>query len=83
MRVSIYVSFSLKRGDRGRPEEQVTTKDWEFHKFPWQVLMRALRDFNLPKIVAEDSPVFLGLISDLFPNLDVPRSDNVQQLNTY
>ena len=35
--------------------------------------MRALRDFNLPKIVAEDSPVFLGLISDLFPNLDVPR----------
>ena len=35
--------------------------------------MRALRDFNLPKIVADDNPVFLGLISDLFPNLDVPR----------
>ena len=32
-----------------------------------------LRDFNVPKIVADDTPVFLGLISDLFPNLDVPR----------
>ena len=31
------------------------------------------RDFNTPKIVADDTPVFLGLISDLFPNLDVPR----------
>ena len=35
--------------------------------------MRALRDFNLPKVVCDDNPVFLGLISDLFPNLDVPR----------
>ncbi|MEQ2201640.1 hypothetical protein XENOCAPTIV_015586 [Xenoophorus captivus] len=38
-----------------------------------QVLMRALRDFNLPKIVTSDVPIFLGLISDLFPQLDVPR----------
>lgn len=35
--------------------------------------MRALRDFNLPKIVTSDVPIFLGLISDLFPLLDVPR----------
>ena len=55
----LVVAGSLKRGEKERPEEQV--------------LMRALRDFNLPKIVAEDSQVFLGLISDLFPNLDVPR----------
>lgn len=41
--------------------------------FPVQVLMRALRDFNLPKIVTSDVPIFLGLISDLFPQLDVPR----------
>ena len=38
-----------------------------------QVLVKVLRDFNTPKIVADDSPIFLGLISDLFPNLDVPR----------
>ena len=50
---------ALKRGDPDRPEDQV--------------LMRALRDFNLPKIICDDNPVFLGLISDLFPSLDVPR----------
>lgn len=38
-----------------------------------QVLMRALRDFNIPKIVTDDLPIFMGLIGDLFPALDVPR----------
>lgn len=38
-----------------------------------KVLMRALRDFNIPKIVADDMPVFMGLIGDLFPALNVPR----------
>ena len=31
--------------------------------------MRALRDFNTPKIVADDKPIFLRLISDLFPKI--------------
>lgn len=35
--------------------------------------MRALRDFNIPKIVNDDIPVFMGLIGDLFPSVDVPR----------
>lgn len=35
--------------------------------------MRALRDYNVPKIVTDDTPVFMGLIGDLFPALDVPR----------
>ncbi|XP_069702004.1 dynein beta chain, ciliary-like [Periplaneta americana] len=55
----LVVAGSLKRGDRGRPEDQV--------------LMRALRDFNIPKIVTDDVPVFMDLIGDLFPALDVPR----------
>ncbi|KAJ1529252.1 hypothetical protein ONE63_006052 [Megalurothrips usitatus] len=55
----LVVAGSLKRGDRQRPEDQV--------------LMRALRDFNVPKIVTDDLPVFMGLIGDLFPALDVPR----------
>uniref|UniRef100_A0AAY4DTA3 Dynein, axonemal, heavy polypeptide 9 like n=1 Tax=Denticeps clupeoides TaxID=299321 RepID=A0AAY4DTA3_9TELE len=55
----LVVAGSLKREDRTMPEEQV--------------LMRALRDFNLPKIVTSDFPIFLGLISDLFPLLDVSR----------
>jgi dynein heavy chain len=32
------------------------------------LLMRALRDFNLPKIVTDDKPIFVRLIEDLFPN---------------
>ena len=37
------------------------------------VLMRALRDSNMPKFVFEDVPLFRGLINDLFPGLDCPR----------
>lgn len=40
--------------------------------------MRALRDFNIPKIVADDVPVFMGLIGDLFPALDVPRKRDIE-----
>ncbi|VDK33899.1 unnamed protein product [Taenia asiatica] len=55
----LVVAGSLKRGDPSRPEKEV--------------LMRALRDFNTPKIAADDLPVFMGLITDLFPAMDVPR----------
>lgn len=59
----LVVAGSLKRGDPGRPEEEV--------------LMRALRDFNIPKVITDDLPVFMGLIADLFPALDVPRKRDV------
>ncbi|CAN0555280.1 unnamed protein product [Ectocarpus sp. 12 AP-2014] len=35
--------------------------------------MRALRDFNIPKIVREDEVVFFGLLGDLFPGQNPPR----------
>lgn len=60
----LVVAGSLKREDPDRPEDQV--------------LMRALRDFNIPKIVMDDKPVFMGLIGDLFPALDVPRKRNIE-----
>ncbi|XP_069786102.1 dynein axonemal heavy chain 17-like isoform X3 [Narcine bancroftii] len=60
----LVVAGSLKRGDPNRPEDQV--------------LMRALRDFNIPKIVTDDLPVFMGLIGDLFPALDVPRKRDIE-----
>ncbi len=31
------------------------------------VLLRALRDTNLPKFVGEDTQLFLAILSDLFP----------------
>lgn len=37
-----------------------------------QVLMRALRDFNTPKIPTVDYPIFSRLLQDIFPDLDVP-----------
>jgi hypothetical protein len=32
-----------------------------------QVLLRALRDFNLGKLTSDDTSIFLGLLNDLFP----------------
>ncbi|KAL0984038.1 hypothetical protein UPYG_G00136240 [Umbra pygmaea] len=60
----LVVAGSLKRSDPTRREDQV--------------LMRALRDFNIPKIVTDDMPVFIGLIGDLFPALDVPRKRDLE-----
>jgi dynein heavy chain len=40
------------------------------------LLMRALRDFNIPKIVREDEVVFFGLLGDLFPGINPPRQIN-------
>jgi dynein heavy chain len=42
------------------------------------VLLRALRDFNLPKIVADDLDIFYGLLMDLFPGIDVPRKRDMK-----
>ncbi|TPX70381.1 hypothetical protein SpCBS45565_g01824 [Spizellomyces sp. 'palustris'] len=55
----LVVAGALKRADPNVPEEHV--------------LMRALRDFNLPKIVSDDLQVFHGLIGDLFPKVEVAR----------
>jgi len=35
--------------------------------------MRALRDFNIPKITADDEPIFHGLLGDLFPGINPVR----------
>lgn len=42
-----------------------------------RVLMRALRDFNTPKIPSHDTPIFLRLIADLFIGLEVAPKVNV------
>ncbi|OHS95209.1 Dynein heavy chain family protein [Tritrichomonas foetus] len=60
----LVVAGSLRSADPNMSEEAV--------------LMRALRDFNIPKIITTDLPVFLGLINDLFPAIDVPRKRNLR-----
>uniref|UniRef100_A0A3P9GZT6 Dynein, axonemal, heavy chain 11 n=1 Tax=Oryzias latipes TaxID=8090 RepID=A0A3P9GZT6_ORYLA len=55
----LVLAGALRRSDKQRPEEQV--------------LMHALRDFNMAKILTEDLPIFLGLLGDLFPGLEVER----------
>ncbi|KAL4106224.1 hypothetical protein PRIC1_004278 [Phytophthora ramorum] len=44
------------------------------------VLMQVLRDFNTPRILPPDYPVFMGLLRDLFPNQELPhlKSDTLQ-----
>ena len=37
------------------------------------VLIRAMRDSNVPKFVADDLPLFNALIQDLFPGVDIPE----------
>ncbi|KAF6321024.1 dynein axonemal heavy chain 6 [Rhinolophus ferrumequinum] len=39
------------------------------------VLIRALRDSNLPKFLTEDALLFSGIISDLFPGVQIPEHD--------
>jgi len=55
----LVVAGQLKRAEPNLPENAL--------------LMRALRDFNIPKIVQSDELIFFGLLNDLFPELNPPR----------
>lgn len=39
------------------------------------VLIRAMRDSNVPKFLRDDLPLFSALISDLFPGVVIPEID--------
>ena len=53
------VAGMLKRSDSDLNEEEV--------------LVRALRDFNAPRLLPADEPIFLQLLVDIFPDSNPPR----------
>ena len=40
-----------------------------------QVVITAMNDMNLPKLTSDDSPLFAGIVSDLFPGVETPPLD--------
>ncbi|GMI21327.1 hypothetical protein TeGR_g3290 [Tetraparma gracilis] len=60
LKAVLNMAGSLKRADASVNEESI--------------LMRALRDMNLPKFIEDDLKLFKLLLGDLFPGLDLPQS---------
>ena len=60
----LVVAGSLLRSQEGQVESDV--------------LFRALRDFNIPKILSQDMVIFTGLLQDLFPGVDPPRKRDME-----
>ena len=54
----------LKRNDQSDPKLSEET-----------LLIRAMRDSNIPKFLKDDLPLFNALIKDLFPTVEIVEPD--------
>jgi dynein heavy chain len=57
----LVMAGGLKRSNPNTPEDLV--------------LIRALRDSNVPKFLADDLPLFAAIVQDLFPGVEIPSND--------
>jgi dynein heavy chain len=57
----LVMAGKLRRADSETPEDIL--------------LIRAMRDSNVPKFLSDDLPLFSGIITDLFPGVVVPHID--------
>lgn len=39
------------------------------------ILIRAMRDSNVPKFLKDDLIIFNAIVTDLFPNIEIPSVD--------
>ncbi|XP_043248669.1 dynein axonemal heavy chain 6 [Colletes gigas] len=57
----LVMAGTLKRNNPDKPEDVV--------------LIRALRESNIPKFLREDAELFEGIVGDLFPGIVIPEED--------
>nr|XP_034190797.1 dynein heavy chain 6, axonemal [Osmia lignaria] len=57
----LVMAGSLKRNNPDKPEDAV--------------LIRALRESNIPKFLHDDAELFEGIVGDLFPGIQIPEED--------